>query len=179
MRTLTDKQERFVHEYLIDHNASAAARRAGYAPANGRAQGAELMQNALVRERIGTEMGALFADLKINARQIMQEQARVAFFRPLRMFGADGRALPLGELPAEIAEVLTIHYDEKDGQQVLRVRQPSRLAALSALDRRLQVWLKTQLAPLPVLEEAAQAQAEPVFDAASIVLDYDLSLIHI
>jgi hypothetical protein len=170
--TLTDKQERFVHEYLIDHNASAAAQRAGYACGNRRAQAADLMQNRRVRERIDMEMGALFADLKITARTVMQEQARVAFFRPLRMFDAAGRALPLAQLDPEIAEVLTIHYDDKDGKQVLRVRQPSRLAALNALDRRLQAWLKTQLAPLPVLqEEAPPARSE--FDSSTIVLDYD------
>jgi phage terminase small subunit len=172
--TLTDKQERFVHEYLIDHNASAAAQRAGYSCGNRRAQAADLMQNRLVRERIDMEMGALFADLKISARQIMREQARVAFFRPLRMFDATGRALPLAQLDPEIAEVLTIHYDDKDGKQVLRVRQPSRLAALNALDRRLQAWLKIQLAPLPVLEEEApQPAAQAAFKADEIVLDYD------
>jgi len=173
--TLTDKQERFVHEYLIDHNASAAAQRAGYASGNRRAQAADLMQNPLVRERIDMEMGELFAGLKISAREIMREQARVAFFRPLRMFDAGGRALPLAQLDPEIADVLTIHYDDKDGKQVLRVRQPSRLAALSALDRRLQAWLKTQLAPLPVpAEEAPPApQARDEFNPAGIVLDYD------
>ena len=172
MQALSDKQERFVHEYLIDHNASAAAQRAGYSAKTRGAQAAELMKHAGVRERIDMEMGALFADLKINAREIMREQARVAFFRPLRMFDAQGRALPLAQLDPEIADVLTIHYDDKDGKQVLRVRQPSRLAALAALDRRLQAWLKTQLAPLPVLEEEVP-QAEAAFNPAEIVLDYD------
>jgi hypothetical protein len=174
MQPLSDKQERFVHEYLIDHNASAAAQRAGYSAKTRGAQAAELMKHAGVRERIDMEMGELFADLKINARAIMREQARVAFFRPLRMFDASGRALPLAQLDPEIAEVLTIHYDDKDGKQVLRVRQPSRLAALAALDRRLQAWLKIQLAPLPVLEEEApQPAAQAAFNADEIVLDYD------
>ena len=32
MRDLTDKQERFVDEYLVDLNATQAAIRAGYSP---------------------------------------------------------------------------------------------------------------------------------------------------
>ncbi|HEY4371735.1 MAG TPA: terminase small subunit, partial [Burkholderiales bacterium] len=37
--TLTDRQERFVLEYLNDQNASAAAARAGYTARNMAAQG--------------------------------------------------------------------------------------------------------------------------------------------
>jgi len=42
---LTDRQERFVFEYLKDQNASAAAERAGYTAKNMASQGNELMNN--------------------------------------------------------------------------------------------------------------------------------------
>jgi phage terminase small subunit len=52
---LTDKQQRFVAEYLIDLNASQAAIRAGYAKAGARTEGARLLANAdiaaLIKER--------------------------------------------------------------------------------------------------------------------------------
>ena len=50
---LTDKQERFAHEYLIDQNASAACLRAGYSAHSHAVQAAKLMQNRAVRKRVG------------------------------------------------------------------------------------------------------------------------------
>jgi len=45
--TLTDRQERFVNEYLLDQNATAAAIRAGYSVKTRGAQAAALMNNPL------------------------------------------------------------------------------------------------------------------------------------
>lgn len=44
--TLTDKQQRFVTEYLVDQNATQAAIRAGYAKSGARTEGARLLANA-------------------------------------------------------------------------------------------------------------------------------------
>lgn len=44
--TLTDKQQRFVAEYLVDLNATQAAIRAGYAKSGARTEGARLLANA-------------------------------------------------------------------------------------------------------------------------------------
>ena len=46
---LTDKQERFAHEYLIDQNASAAALRAGYSARSHRARASQLLAGAHAR----------------------------------------------------------------------------------------------------------------------------------
>lgn len=43
---LTDKQQRFVTEYLVDQNATQAAIRAGYAKSGARTEGARLLANA-------------------------------------------------------------------------------------------------------------------------------------
>lgn len=45
---LTDKQQRFVDEYLIDLNATQAAIRAGYSPKTANEQGARLLANVSV-----------------------------------------------------------------------------------------------------------------------------------
>lgn len=41
---MNTKQKQFVHEYVLDHNATRAAIRAGYSPARGRQTGYRLMQ---------------------------------------------------------------------------------------------------------------------------------------
>jgi len=52
MVELNEKQEKFAQAYLIYHNATEAAREAGYATASAYNQGYRLLQNQLVQERI-------------------------------------------------------------------------------------------------------------------------------
>ena len=49
---LTDKQHRFVHEYLIDCNAKQAAIRSGYSAKSAEYIGHELLNKTLVAEAI-------------------------------------------------------------------------------------------------------------------------------
>ncbi len=50
--TLTAKQDNFCREYLVDLNATAAARRAGYSEKTAHVQGPRLLANVRVAERI-------------------------------------------------------------------------------------------------------------------------------
>ncbi len=52
MTTLTPKQERFCHEYLVDLNATQAAIRAGYAENSAHVTGCRLLSNDKVSEAI-------------------------------------------------------------------------------------------------------------------------------
>lgn len=49
---LTVRQERFVHEYLVDGNGSAAAIRAGYTPNRAEATASRLLTNGKVSRRL-------------------------------------------------------------------------------------------------------------------------------
>jgi phage terminase small subunit len=51
-KTLTPKQRLFVHEYLVDLNATAAAKRAGYSKKTADVQGPRLLGNVRVRKAI-------------------------------------------------------------------------------------------------------------------------------
>ena len=80
---LTDRQERFVLEYLKDHNAGAAAGRAGYTARNLAAQGCELMNNPAVRHRVRAGMQSLLAEMRCSALSLMRHRMRAAFFLSL------------------------------------------------------------------------------------------------
>lgn len=58
MSKLTAKQARFVEEYLIDLNATQAAKRAGYSEKTARAQGNRLLTNVDVEHAIQEAMKA-------------------------------------------------------------------------------------------------------------------------
>lgn len=55
-QNLTDKQKRFIDEYLIDLNATAAARRAGYSERTANQIGPEMLGKAHIAEAIQDRM---------------------------------------------------------------------------------------------------------------------------
>jgi len=140
-RPLSARQERFVHEYLLDHNASAAARRAGYSDKTRGSQACALMKNPLVQERIALATADRYADLKINGFDILKARAREAFFDPGVLLDDESKPVPLHELSAETRAVLSLSYDMKGN---VRVRQAPRNAALAALERRYLEMLRLQ-----------------------------------
>lgn len=66
---LTDKQERFVSEYLVDLNATAAALRAGYAKGSAKQTGSENLSKPDIATRIQELQGKISErnDLEIDA----------------------------------------------------------------------------------------------------------------
>lgn len=70
---LTAKQELFIQEYLIDLNATAAYKRAGYAAEghSAEASAARLMSNVEVARRIQEAMDKRSGDLGIDARYVL------------------------------------------------------------------------------------------------------------
>ncbi len=55
---MTPKQQRFVHEYLIDLNATQAATRAGYSAKTANEQGSRLLANVSVKAAVQAAMEA-------------------------------------------------------------------------------------------------------------------------
>jgi phage terminase small subunit len=140
---LTDKQERFAHEYLLDQNASAACLRAGYAAHSHAVQGAQLMAHPGVRKRIRGLLEELYSRIKIDAVRLMQARVDTAFFDPRTLVDAGNRPRPLGEWTDQTADVMLVSFDVRaSGETVMKVRQPSRAAALTALERRFAQFMQ-------------------------------------
>ena len=76
---LTDKQQRFIHEYLEDFNGTQAAIRAGYSAHTARAIASELLKKTRVRAMIdsyGLKEAKLF---EISRHAIIAELQKIAF----------------------------------------------------------------------------------------------------
>ena len=146
---LNNRQERFVHEFLKDQNASAAALRAGYSGKSKGAQAHNLMRNPLVQERIGLALNDMYAKLDITATRMLREESRIAFFDPRKLYKG-GRPVPLEELDEDCAAAIGVSYTERDdGAVTKRVRQLSKQQALNALGRRYAKFLDMRMALLP------------------------------
>lgn len=78
---LTEKQKRFVQEYLVDLNATAAARRAGYSEKTADRIGPELLGKTCVSDAIKKAMEKRSARTEITQDRVLEELAAVAFSR--------------------------------------------------------------------------------------------------
>lgn len=66
-KPLTDKQKRFIDEYVVDYNATQAAIRAGYSEKTARTQGSLNMTNVDIQAEIKRRQEALSEKLEYTA----------------------------------------------------------------------------------------------------------------
>lgn len=76
---LTDKQKAFVQEYLVDLNATAAAKRAGYSEKNADKIGSELLGKTRVSEAIREAMQSREQRIQVTQDMVVKEISKVAF----------------------------------------------------------------------------------------------------
>lgn len=103
---LNPKQRRFVDEYLIDHNATQAAIRAGYSAATADVQGPTLLGNPRVAGAIELGTKAQAERLGLTADRAKMELARIAYadIRKAMKWDKDCVSfIPSDELPDDIA----------------------------------------------------------------------------
>jgi Terminase small subunit len=76
---LTRREAVFVREYLVDLNAAAAARRAGYSARSARFQASRLLTKANVSEAVAEAHSDRLRRLDLSADSLLQELARVGY----------------------------------------------------------------------------------------------------
>ncbi|WP_104500331.1 terminase small subunit [Acinetobacter indicus] len=72
MAGLTDKQQRFVEEYLIDLNATQAAIRAGYSEKTAQEQSSRLLSNVMVQEAVQKAKNKLSERTELTVDMVVQ-----------------------------------------------------------------------------------------------------------
>lgn len=76
---LTQKQRRFVDEYLIDLNATQAAIRAGYSAKTAQEQSSRLLSNVMVGQAIAARMKDRERRTEITQDRVLRELAKIGF----------------------------------------------------------------------------------------------------
>jgi phage terminase small subunit len=76
--SLSRKHARFVAEYLIDLNASAAYRRAGFAAKDSNVSGPRLLANAGIAAAVMAGQSAQLATAGVSKARLLQELGRIA-----------------------------------------------------------------------------------------------------
>ncbi|MBC1231503.1 terminase small subunit [Listeria booriae] len=91
--SLTDKQSKFVDEYLVDLNATQAAIRAGYSERTAGSQGQRLLKNVEIQNAIAERQKILSEKTSITAQKVLNEYAKIAFsdIKEVLSWDEDGR----------------------------------------------------------------------------------------
>lgn len=136
---LNARQKRFVREYLIDLNATQAARRAGFSAKTAKQQGSRLLTNVDVQEAIAAGTREKDFGAEITRERILKELARVAFgdVRKVMTWGPDGVTLTdSGTLTDdEAAQVAEVSQTVTQYGGTIKLKRADKVKALELLGR--------------------------------------------
>jgi phage terminase small subunit len=99
MSKLTAKQQRFVDEYLIDLNASAAAKRAGYSVKTADQLGYQLLQNPSVAEAISKGRQIQAARTHVDAQWLLDRLGTECDADLAELYNDQGALKPIHQWP--------------------------------------------------------------------------------
>lgn len=141
MAKLTEKQKRFVEEYLIDLNATQAAIRAGYSPNTAKDIGCENLAKPNIRACIDKEIAERSKRTGINQDRVIRELARLAFVNANDVIDMEEAKLKDGATEddtAAIASVKVKTIPTKEGEGIEReIKLTDKLKALELLGKHL------------------------------------------
>lgn len=142
---LTSRQQRFVEEYLLDLNATQAAIRAGYAPANADKQGWQQLEKPRVSAAIQKAKAARTERTNVTADKVVRELARVGFsdVQSVARVTDEGIAVRLSEDWTEddsrCVQSIGESFD-KSGRRQVTVKLHDKMRALEALAKHTKVY---------------------------------------
>lgn len=141
MAKLTEKQKRFVEEYLIDLNATQAAIRAGYSTDSAKEIGHENLTKPHIRACIDSEIAERSKRTGVNQDRVIRELARVAFVNANDVINIEEATLKedaTEDDTAAIASVKVKTIPTKEGEGVEReIKLADKLKALELLGKHL------------------------------------------
>ena len=140
---LTEKQQRFVEEYLIDLNATQAAIRAGYSVKTANEQGSQNLAKLSIQQAIAEQMAERSKRTGINQDRVVLELAKIALVKMTDIVDSQGR-IKSDASPDDLACIESVKYKESEsdtGSSVEReVKIASKLKALELLGKHLGMW---------------------------------------
>lgn len=173
-KKLKPAERRFVAEYLVDMNGTAAMLRMGRSPRSAANNALAYLRKPQVRQAIDEGLRRLEAHCTVSAVRTLEEVARIAFADPRNAFAADGRMLTVPEMDEDTARAvssikMTIRPGKDGGEPTVTQEvkfwdkgraQDTILKALGKLKEGEEANVNLNVLPAPALEEAQMAQLE-------------------
>lgn len=135
---MTQKQKRFIEEYLIDLNATQAAIRAGYSPDTAQQTGSENLSKPVIRAQIDRAMAERSKRTGVNAERVIQELAKIAFVNATEVIDPKTATVKEDALPEDTAAIQSVKVKTfgEDGLE-REIKMADKLKALELLGKHL------------------------------------------
>ena len=181
-KKLTTKERRFVEEYLIDFNGTAAAIRAGYSDRTAANIASENLRKLHIQAEIQGSLQNLTNKTDITKERILLEMRRLALFDVRSLYDENGHPLPVHLLSDDAAaainglDVVSIGNSDVGVGQVMKYKIPDKNKALESLAKILGYLDRTtELERLQTekLKKEIEAQFgdEIEFEPATIIIE--------
>lgn len=116
---LTNKQERFCLEYVIDSNAKQSAIRAGYSEKSAQMTGSRLMTNDKVKNRVAELQKETASELKIDREWAIKEYMELIQDCKQNGLYGDGSVKDRGNWNRSLAQISTLlGFNEPEKQEI-------------------------------------------------------------
>lgn len=138
MANLNEKQKRFVQEYMVDLNATQAAKRAGYSEKTAYSMGQRLLKKVEIQAALQKAKIDRQKRVEITADRVLEELAAIAFANgtDYATVNRNGlvRIIPTSDLSDEQRKAVA---SIKEGQYGTEVKTFDKLRALEMLGKHL------------------------------------------
>lgn len=144
MAKLTEKQKRFVEEYLIDLNATQAAIRAGYSVKTANEQGAQNLVKLSIKEEICKAMAERSKRTGINQDRVVMELAKIAFVNAKDLINTEDASVRSDASQDDLACIQSVKvkqsFSDKGDITEREVKLNDKMKALELLGKHLGMW---------------------------------------
>lgn len=142
---LTDKQEMFCREYLIDLNATQAAIRAGYSAKTANRTASENMSKPDIQSRITELKAKRNEDVSINAEYVLKRLVEIDQMDVLDILNSTGELKPVAEWPKvwrttlSGLEVMEMASEGSTAALLKKIKWPDKVKNLELLGKHISV----------------------------------------
>lgn len=140
MAKLTDKQRRFVEEYLIDLNATQAAIRAGYSVKTAKEIAAQNLSKLNISNEIAKAMAERSRRTGVSADRVIEELAKIGFVNICDVVDVTTGRVCLGAKKDDLASVQSIKIKETEFGTEQEVKLYDKKSALELLGKHLGIF---------------------------------------
>ena len=125
---MTDKQRRFVEEYLIDLNATQAAIRAGYSPDTAKEIGCENLTKPNISKAIAKAMAERSRRTGISQDRVIEELAKIAFMNAADVINTDDASILEDASREDLSCIQSVKVKQSDGKKGSMIEREIKLA---------------------------------------------------
>lgn len=151
-KKLTDKQEMFCREYLLDLNATQAAIRAGYSEKTANRIATENLSKPVIQERIAELKSERIKEVKVDANYVLNRLIEIDQMDVADILNEDGSVKYISDWPKvwrqyisgiDLADMFEGHGDDRELVGILKkIKWPDKVKNLELLGRHfeIQAW---------------------------------------